>query len=103
MTDMELNAGNPSRKNIFSVKDIEKFVNGDIEVFCDELTRIENKEAVFSDKYVQVFFCDDGLSDPSLFNEQALEEATLGSYASYRNKIMVSKNLESEIYMKTHD
>ena len=89
MNDSELNSGKTNRKNIFSVKDIEKFTNGDIEIFTDELTRIENKEAVFSDKYVQVFFSDEGLSDPSLFNEQALEEAILGSYASYRNKIMV--------------
>lgn len=89
MTDQELNASRPNRMNIFSVKDIERFADGDIEIFTDELTRIENKEAVFSDKYVQVFFSDEGLSDPSLFNEQTLEEAVLGSYASYRNKIMV--------------
>lgn len=89
MSDQELNVGDSARKNIFTVKDVEKFANGDIEIFTDELTRIENKEAVFTDKCVQVFFCDEGLADPSLFNEQALEEALLGSYASYRNKIMV--------------
>ena len=93
MSDQELTAGNPTRKNIFTVKDVENFVNGDIEVFTDELTRIENDEVIFSDKYVQVFFSEDGLSDPSLFNEQALEEALLGSFASYRNKIMVRKIL----------
>ena len=96
MSDQELNSGDKKRKNIFTVKDIEKFESGDIEIFTDELTRIVNKEAVFSDKYVQVFFCDEGLSDPSLFNEQELEEALLGSYASYRNKIMVCTDLESK-------
>ena len=96
MTDQELNSGKLLKKNIFTVKDIEKFSGGDVEIFVDELTRIENKEAIFTDKYVQVFFCDEGLSDPSLFNEQTLEEAILGSHASYRNKIMVSLQLKFE-------
>ena len=90
MTNQELNAGNVTRKNIFSVKDVERFAGGDIEIFSDELTRIENDEVIFSDKYIQVFFSEEGLADPSLFNEQTLEEAVLGSFASYRNKIMVS-------------
>ena len=78
-------------ENIFSVKDIESFKGGEIEIFVDELTKIQNKEAVFSDNMVQVFFDDEGLFDPCLFNEQALEEEILGSYASYRNKIMVNR------------
>lgn len=90
MKNHELDASDDASKNIFTVKDIENFNGGEIEVFTDELTRIENAEAVFSDNCVQVFFDDQGLFDPALFNEQSLEEDVLGSYASYRNKIMVS-------------
>ena len=91
MKNSELETSDIVSENIFSVKDVENFSKGAIEVFVDELTRIENKEVVFSDYMVQVFFDDEGLFDPCLFNEQALEEEILGSYASYRNKIMVSK------------
>ena len=89
MRNHELEASDTVAKNIFTVKDIEKFNGGEIECFIDELTRIENSEAVFSDYCVQVFFDDQGLFDPCLFNEQTLEEDVLGSFASYRNKIMV--------------
>ena len=75
---------------MFTVKDVESFNDGTVEVFIDELTKIENKEVVFSDNMVQVFFDDEGLFDPKLFNEQTLEEEVLGSIASYRNKIIVS-------------
>ena len=91
MKNSELETSDIVSENIFSVKDVENFSKGAIEVFVDELTRIENKEVVFSDYMVQVFFDDEGLFDPCLFNEQALKEEILGSYASYRNKIMVSK------------
>ena len=90
MRNNELEATKNVSDNIFTVKDVEKFAEGAIEVFIDELTKIENKEVVFSDNMVQVYFDDEGLFDPCLFNEQALEEDALGSYASYRNKIMVS-------------
>ena len=90
MKNSELGASDAASKNIFTVKDIEKFEGGEVECFIDEITRIENSEAVFSDNCVQVFFDEKGLFDPCLFNEQILEEELLGSYASYRNKIMVS-------------
>ena len=92
MRNHELEASDSGIKNIFTVKDIENFAGGEIEIFTDEITKIENTEAVFSDSCVQVFFDDQGLFDPCIFNEQALEEDILGSYASYRNKIMVNNN-----------
>ena len=64
-------------------------MNGDIEVFADEVCRIQNTEAVYSDKFVQVFFSDDKLEDPSLFNESELESSELGTFANYRGKIQV--------------
>ena len=76
-------------KQIFTVKDNEAFNGNEIEVFVDEMVRITNAEATFTDKYVQVFFSEVNLNDPSLFNEQELEESQLGSLANYRSKVMV--------------
>ena len=76
-------------KNIFSVKDISVFADNEIEIFIDEVTKITNSEVIFTDKLVRIYFPVAQLNDPSLFNEQLLEEAKLGSYAHYRNKIMV--------------
>ena len=103
MKNHELEASDSVAKNIFTVKDIEKFNGGEIECFIDELTRIENSEAVFSDYCVQVFFDDQGLFDPCLFNEQTLEEDVLGSFACYRNKIMVNTVYIQTIYIKVRD
>ena len=55
-----------------------------------ELSRVESPDVIYSDKLVRVLFAESGLTDPAIFNEQSLEECQLGSYASYRNKIMVS-------------
>ena len=96
MTDRELRESVQEKKVIFSVKGLNQFKEGDTEIFVDEITRIQNTEAVFSDRYVQVFFSEDGLFDPTLFDVPSLEEAPLGSYASYRNKIMVSRIRKSE-------
>ena len=96
MTDRELTESAQEKKVIFSVKGLNQFKEGDTEIYVDELTRIQNTEAVFSDKYVQVFFSEDGLFDPTLFDVSSLEEAPLGSYASYRNKIMVRNFTVSE-------
>ena len=60
----------------------------------DEVTKITNDEVVFTDKLVRVYFPEGGLNDPSLFNEQTLEEARLGSYAHYRNKTMVNTEIK---------
>ena len=80
-------------KNIFTVKDVQSFAAGEIELFIDEVTKITNSEMVFTDKLVRIYFPEGELNDPSLFTEQCLEEATLGSYAHYRNKCMVSHSL----------
>jgi len=76
-------------KNVFTVKDVQAFASGEVEVFVDEVTKITNSEMIFTDKLVRIYFPEGDLNDPSLFNEQCLEEATLGSYAHYRNKSMV--------------
>ena len=59
-------------------------------MFVDELTKITNSEVIFSDKLVRVYFPTEGISDPTTFNEQELEETQLGTFANYRNKSMVS-------------
>ena len=76
-------------KQIYTVKDADVFANGDIEVFADEVCRIQNTEVIFTDKFVQVFFSPEKLDDPTLFNETELEASELGSFANYRAKIQV--------------
>ena len=93
MTNAELEASDDEPKSIFTVKGVERFHRGNVECFVDELTKITNSEVVYSDKLVRVFFATDGIDDPNLFNEQALEEAQLGTFASYRNKSMVSRTI----------
>ena len=71
--------------------DLENFTDGTTEIFINEAARMESPEVIYSDKLVRVLFSESGLTDPRIFNEQSLEECQLGSFASYRNKIMVSK------------
>ena len=75
---------------IVSLDNVAEFVKGEVEIFANEVTRMESPEVIYSDKRVQVMFAEAGLTDPTIFNEQTLEECQLGSFASYRNKIMVS-------------
>ena len=65
-------------------------MDGGIETFVTEVSRMESPEMIYSDNLVRVLFAENGLTDPCIFNEQELEEHQLGSFASYRDKIMVS-------------
>lgn len=60
-----------------------------MEIFADELVRVENTEVIYRDLMVQVYFCEDMLGDPTIFNNDELEESPLGTLANYRIKIMV--------------
>ena len=90
MNEVELGLADTETGQSFSIKNLASFADGEIEVFANEVTRCENAEVIYSDKQVQVLFATEGCYDPNLFIEQALEEFQLGSYSSYRNKIIVS-------------
>ena len=76
-------------QHMYSNKNIESYKESDVEIFVDEWIKIENQEVVYTDRLVKILFEEDELYDPSLINEQALEESALGSFSNYRNKIMV--------------
>ena len=86
---MELTNSDTDTNVLYSDEDKEKFNGNEIEVQCDEIIRIESHDVVYTDKIVQVLFSGDDLVDPNIFNSSELESTTLGSMASYRNKIMV--------------
>ena len=68
---------------------MERFAENNVEAYAEEVLRIENDEASYVDISVQVYFNMDGLGDPLIFNESALEASQLGSKANYRSKIQV--------------
>ena len=60
-----------------------------MEIFCDEVLKLQNKEAIFTDVYCQVYFSLENLEDQSIFNEEALETSPLNTMANYRTRLQV--------------
>ena len=90
---MELSFTDLDKIQVFTFDDAQNFSLGETEILVDEVTRMESPEMIYSDKLVKVLFAESGLTDPRIFNEQVLEECQLGSFASYRNKTMVSRTI----------
>ena len=91
MTNGELEATDRCLDSVYSCKKVAAFENNEIEVFADEILQIQNREAVYRDFYVQVYFSTENLVNQYIFNESALEAAPLNSVANYRTRIQVSK------------
>lgn len=84
---------------IFTFKKSACFSDNAIEVYADEIERVENRETIYSDLLVQVYFSQNELGDPAIFNNEELECSPLGSLSYYREKIMVSlKRCISDTY-----
>ena len=75
---------------MYSCKKVAAFGKNEIEIFADELVQIQNKEAIYKDVYIQVYFSTENLTSQSIFNEESLESAPLDSVANYRTRIQVS-------------
>ena len=78
---------------MFTSKPTADFVGNEVEYFAEECMRIESGDVIYSDKQLTVYFSAAELGDPTVFNNQELEEAPLGSLSSYRSKIMVRESL----------
>ena len=89
VTNAELMLTDSFVKHIYVNKSIDMLKKSDVEIFMDEWIRVESQEVIYTDRLVKVIFGEEGLYDPSLINEQELEESPLGSFSSYRNKTMV--------------
>ena len=50
---------------------------------------IDSNEVSYVEYAVKIMFDDHTIFDPSIVNEQALEDSLLGSFANYRNKSQV--------------
>ena len=50
---------------------------------------VESNEVGYAEYLVKIMFDDNTIYDPSIVNEQALEDSLLGSFANYRNKSQV--------------
>lgn len=59
-------------------------------MFCDEILQVTNREVIYTDLYVQLYFNMDNLTSQKIFNEEALEASPLDTPANYRNKFQVS-------------
>ena len=51
--------------------------------------QVQSPEVCYTEYMVKIMFDDQDLNDPTIVNEQVLEDAILGSQASYRNKAQV--------------
>ena len=84
--------------DIYTGKKLEKFSRNCIELYADELVVVENTESAYTDLAVQVYFSEEMLGDPTIFNNEEMEESPLGTLSNYRCKIMVNKNSISQLY-----
>ena len=76
-------------RHVYTCAGIAKFAKGDTEVFLEKQLRVESPEVCYEEMIVKVMFDNDELNDPSIINEQALEDSLLGSHANYRGKTQV--------------
>ena len=65
------------------------FADNKVEIFVDEVLKIENREASFAEYAVQVIFSMEELGDQRIFQESSLESAPFGTNSNYRRKLQV--------------
>ena len=89
MANAELEAADLHLESVYSCKKVASFGENEVEIFCDEVLRVQNTEAVFTDVYCQVYFSLDDLTSQTIFNEESLEVSPLDTVANYRTRIQV--------------
>ena len=96
-------------ESVYSCKKIAPFNEGPVEIFADEIVQITNKEVIYSDIFVQMFFNMDNLPSQTIFNEETLEASPLDTPANYRTRFQVShlhihdKNINHRIQSILHN
>ena len=91
MANAELMTADDTVLTTVSYKNPRDLAGNDIEIFCQEQAVVENSECLYVDLKVQVLFSEEALGDPRIFSNGEMEGHPLGSSASYRTKIIVSK------------
>ena len=89
MSNAELEASDHGLESVYSCKKVASFGGNEVEIFCDEVLKVQNTEAVFTDVYCQVYFSLEDLSSQTIFNEESLEASPLDTVANYRTRIQV--------------
>ena len=76
-------------ESVYANDKIAAFGGNDVEVFCEEVLKVNNKEAVYTDLRVQTYFSMEDLGKQEIFNVDSLETSPLNTCANYRNRIQV--------------
>ena len=74
---------------IYTFKKLQDFDGNKVEVFADEVMKVENAEASYAEFAVQLVFSTENLGDQRIYCETALEQAPFGTHANYRSKLQV--------------
>lgn len=72
-------------------------------MFADEVLQAKNREVIYTDLYVQLYFNMDNLPSQKIFNEEALEVSPLDTPANYRTKFQVNAYLNHFHQIKSND
>ena len=91
MSNQELEANEDRTESVYSCKKVASFEDHPVEMYADEVVQVTNREVVYTDLYVQLYFNMDNLPSQKIFNEEALEVSPLDTPANYRTKFQVSK------------
>ena len=85
-----MEASEDRTESVYSCKKVASFENHPVEMYADEVIQMNNREVIYTDLYVQLYFNMDDLPSQKIFNEEALEVSPLDTPANYRTKFQVS-------------